>query len=59
MSKKIKIYYLYEIDKYGHPKFIGRYASKHRMLSATGFLTNWFFEVEEKEYEYGGTILLT
>jgi hypothetical protein len=59
MNKKLKIYSLYQIDQYGKVKFIARYGSYHRMLSATMFLSNWFYEVEEKDCAYGGTVLLT
>ena len=50
---------MYQIDRYGKVKFVARYGSYHRMLSATMFLSNWFYEVEEKDCAYGGTILLT
>jgi hypothetical protein len=58
---KIKIYCLYSIDSHGRPKFHGRYASKHRMeAAATGLgLVNWTYDIDEKEDEYGGTIIIS
>ena len=58
MTKDIVMYSLYEITSKEDTKFRGRYASKHRMMSAaTGLgLENWFFETEVKECQYGGTI---
>jgi hypothetical protein len=55
---KVKIYVLYGMDNHGRPKFQGRYASKHRMeAAAQGLgLSNWFYEVDEKQDEFGGTI---
>ena len=58
-TKKIKIYSLYEIDRFGRTKFAGRFASKHRLRAAAMFMSNWFYEVDEKEDEYGGTIQLS
>jgi hypothetical protein len=60
-SMSIKIYCLYGIDKHGRPKFHGRYASKHRMeAAALGLgLSNWFYEIDEKQDEFGGTINIT
>jgi hypothetical protein len=57
----IKIYCLYSIDNHGRPKFQGRYASKHRMeAAAQGLgLSNWFYEIDEKQDEFGGTINIT
>lgn len=59
MVKKIKIYSLYEIDRHGRTKFAGRFASRHRLKAAAMFMSNWFYEVDEKEDEYGGTIRLS
>ena len=58
MDKIVKVYVLYAIDKYGRPSFVGRYASKHRLqAAATGLgLTNWFYETDAKEDEFGGYI---
>jgi hypothetical protein len=58
---KIRIYCLYELDNHGRPKFRGRYASKHRMESAAQGLglNNWFYELDEKEDEFGGTIIIS
>lgn len=58
MDKIVKIYMLYSIDKHGHPKFCGRFASKHRAeAAARGLgLTNWFYETEAKEDEFGGYV---
>jgi hypothetical protein len=51
-NQKIKIYVLYELDKYGRPKFCGRFASRHRMRAAAMFMNNWFYEIDEKIDEY-------
>jgi hypothetical protein len=58
---KVKIYCLYELDNHGRPKFRGRFASRHRMQNAAlGLgLSNWFYEVDEKDDEYGGTVILS
>jgi hypothetical protein len=58
---KIKIYCLYSTDRYGRTKFHGRYASKHRMeAAAMGLgLVNWNYEIDEKQDEYGGTIIIS
>ena len=56
---KIKIYSLYEIDRHGRTKFAGRFASRHRLKAAAMFMSNWFYEVDEKEDEFGGTIQLS
>jgi hypothetical protein len=58
-TTKIKIYALYEIDEYGRTKFAGRFASRHRLKAAAMFMSNWFYEVDEKEDEFGGTIRLS
>jgi hypothetical protein len=58
-TTKIKIYALYEIDEYGRTKFVGRFASRHRLKAAAMFMSNWFYEVDEKEDEFGGTIQLS
>jgi hypothetical protein len=57
----IKIYVLYSLDNHGRPKFQGRFASKHRMeAAALGLgLNNWFYEVDEKQDEYGDTIIIS
>lgn len=59
MSKQVKIYMLYEIDRYGRTKFRGRFASRHRLRAAAMFMSNWFCEVEDKQDEFGGTIQLS
>jgi len=59
MVKRIKIYSLYEIDEYGRTHFRGRFASKHRLKAGAAFMNTWFYEVEEKEDEFGGTIALS
>jgi hypothetical protein len=58
---KVKIYCLYEIARDGQTKFRGRFASRHRMnAAALGLgLSNWFHEVDEKEDEFGGTVILS
>ena len=58
MKTIVKIYMLYAVDKYGHPKFCGRYASKHRASAAAQGLglSNFFVEEEAKEDEYCGYI---
>ena len=56
---QIKIYILYEIDSFGRTKFRGRFASRHRLRAAAMFMSNWFYEVEEKQDEYGGTVQLS
>jgi hypothetical protein len=58
METIVKIYMLYAVDKYGHPKFCGRYASKHRASAAAQGLglSNFFIEEDAKEDEYGGYI---
>jgi hypothetical protein len=59
--EKIKIYHLYEIDKYGRTIYRGRYASLHRTVNAARGLglERYFLESEEKQCEYGGTLRLT
>jgi hypothetical protein len=61
MVKTIKIYTLYSNDRNGKTKFLGRFGSKHRMENAVRGLGigSWFYETEEKEDEYGGTIILS
>jgi hypothetical protein len=58
---KIKIYQLYSIDIHGRPKFHGRFASKHRLeAAARGLgLNSWYYEVDEKQEEYGGTVIVS
>lgn len=56
---KIKIYVLYELDPYGRPKFCGRFASKHKLRAAAMFMSNWFYEVDEKVDEYPNQIQLS
>jgi hypothetical protein len=58
---KVKIYCLYEIARDGQTKFRGRFASRHRMnAAALGLgLSNWFYEVDEKDDEFGGTVILS
>lgn len=53
----VKIYLLYGIHG-NDTKFYGRYASKHRAeAAARGLgLTNYFFEEEAKEDEFGGYV---
>jgi hypothetical protein len=58
-AKSVKIYILYEIDEHNHPKFRGRFASRHRLKAAAMYMSNWFYEVEEKQDEFGGTIQLS
>lgn len=60
-AKTIKLYYLYSIDSNGQTKFIGKFASKHRLHAAiVGLgLGKYFYETEDKECEWGGTIRLT
>ena len=58
-TNSIKIYTLYEIDKYGRTNYRGRFASRHRLRAAAMFMSNWFYEVEEKVDEFGGTIQLS
>jgi hypothetical protein len=57
--KVIKIYCLYGICSDGQTKFYGRFASRHRLADAARGLglTNWFYEVDEKEDEYGSVII--
>jgi hypothetical protein len=58
---KIKIYCLYSIGKDGQTKFHGRYASRHRMEAAIQGLGlfNYFYEIDEKQDEYGDTIIIS
>jgi hypothetical protein len=51
-QKKIKIYSLYEIDKHGHPRFAGRFASLQKLKAAASFMSIWSYEEEEKIDEY-------
>jgi hypothetical protein len=55
MKTTLTIYCLYSIDSKGATKFCGRFASKHRAeAAARGLgLTNYFFETDAKEDEYG------
>jgi hypothetical protein len=55
MDNTLKIYCLYGIDGEGRTKFCGRFASKHRAYAAAQGLglTNFFFEEDAKEDEYG------
>ena len=55
MNTIVKIYMLYGNDTAGHTKFYGRFASKHRAeAAARGLgLTNYFFEEDAKDDEYG------
>jgi len=62
MEKKvINIYCLYSTNKHGQTKFHGRYASKHRLSAAALALglDNWTYEVDQKEDEYGGTVIIS
>jgi hypothetical protein len=61
MEKKIKIYELYSNDRHGRSKFHGRFASRHRLeAAARGLgLSNWFYHVDEKADEYGGTVIVS
>jgi hypothetical protein len=58
MDNTLKIYCLYSIDSKGSTKFCGRFASKHRAeAAARGLgLTNYFFDEDAKEDEYGGYV---
>lgn len=60
MKQKLQIYLLYELDKYDRTRFIGRYASRHRLHAAIQGLglTRYAIETEEKPCEYGGYISL-
>jgi hypothetical protein len=51
-TNAIKIYVLYELDQFGRPKYRGRFASRHRLKAAAMFMSNWFYEVDEKQDEY-------
>lgn len=57
---KVTIFRLYSIDEHGKTKFIGKYASHHRMRAAilANGLTKYFFDTEDKPCEWGGTITL-
>lgn len=57
--KKIKLYSLYELDRYGRPRFAGRFASLQKVKAAAMFMSRWFYEVEEKQDEYGQNVQLT
>jgi hypothetical protein len=56
VAKSIKIYVLYKLDGFGRPKFVGRFASRHRMMAAMVEDTHYFYETDEKSDEFGGTI---
>jgi hypothetical protein len=56
MTKQVKIYVLWKLDSFSRPKFVGRYASKHRMSAAMLEDVHYFYDVEYKDDEYGGTI---
>lgn len=55
MKQTISIYCLYGIDRDGQTRFYGRFASKHRTSAAARGLglSNWFYEEDSKEDEYG------
>lgn len=59
-TTKVTIYRLYAIDQYERTRFIGRYGSKHRLFAAIQGLgiSRYFYETEEKQCEYGGTLNL-
>jgi hypothetical protein len=58
MKTTLTIYCLYSIDSKGSTKFCGRFASKHRAeAAARGLgLTNYFFETDAKDDEYGSHV---
>ena len=51
-QKKIKIYSLYEVDKYGRTNFRGRFASLQKLKAAAVFFSSYFFDEEEKHDEF-------
>jgi len=52
MKKKITLYSLYEINDYGRTRFAGRFASLQKLKAAALFMSNWFYEAEEKVDEF-------
>jgi hypothetical protein len=58
--EKITIFRLYSIDQHGKTKFVGKYASYHRLRAAilANGLSKYFYETEDKPCEWGGTITL-
>ena len=50
--KKIKLYSLYELDRYGRPRFAGRFASLQKVRAAAMFMSRWSYEEEEKIDEF-------
>ena len=51
-EKKIKIYSLYELDQYGRSRFAGRFASLQKLKAAALFMSNWFYDEDEKADEF-------
>jgi len=40
------MYILYEQDRYGKSRFVGRYSTKRLMKAVAVYLTNWFYEYD-------------
>jgi hypothetical protein len=40
------MYILYEQDRFGKAKFVGRYSTKKLMLAVTSYLNSWFYEYD-------------
>lgn len=59
MQKKITLYSLYEINGYGKTRFAGRFASLQKLKAAAVFMTNWFYEAEEKVDEFAENVQLS